>query len=904
MTEAIVSAVGKKLADLLADEVRFLCGVNSKVAEVKLQLGQMQCFLKDAESKKKRGDERIKGWVRDVRSVAYETEDAVDTFLVEANRRRLGLKLNGLLAHFSLGGKISKIQAKLCIISQSRTTFGIQDLSGDGDHSQSRTSYSFKRRVLPDVDDSEVVGFEAEKRDIINLLLNGLSDQSRYVVSIVGSGGLGKTTLAQKVYNSSTVRNNFNYFLWITVSQDFNLLDVLKKIHQQLANETEWKRVLGVLKEIHQEDQIVFLLGEVNTLLKEKIYLIVLDDVWTEHVFTQLEKGLVDVRNGSRVLMTTRNLNVANYADSRGVYRLRFLNEEESLVLFLKKALRSSDPSPDCPEELKDVARKLVQRCNGLPLAVVVLGGLLSSKPCTHREWSGVLKRLDWHTIGQGECMKILGTSYDDLPYHHKSCFRYLACFPEDYENQAKHLMQMWIAEGLIETKNKGELEDYAEDYLEELAQRCLVQVVERSPDDAIESIRVHDLLREVALGEAKENDFLLIWKNENAEGDVSMTRRVAFHEEIDESSIINQSKDLKKIKMPRLRTFINFKEGRVIGAGFILLRVLELTDAKIRDLPTDLKKMIHLRYLGLRGTKVTTIPSWIGHLQNLQTFDIRDTEIEKLPKSFWKIPSLRHVRSPFPKKIMGPPSTAKLVNLRSLVGLQVPQSWKKNFPHLHGVRKLKLHCNDENDGMVIHNLMSKLNHLLLVEFVNFYPPRGMIDFSTSPSYENIHTMYLSGYKPRDPPTVHITEMPPNIAKLTLHGFHLNDDSMLKLEKLRGLKYLDLSHIKMEADTIVCTNGSFPGLQTLMLYGVKEMKEWKVEDGALPVLKRLQIVGCSDLRALPDLHCVTTLQQLEIEGKLLSKIENKSGEEWDKVKHIPTITDFMKGTGFVRSTLD
>ncbi|XP_078148642.1 putative disease resistance RPP13-like protein 3 [Carex rostrata] len=895
MTEAIVSAVVQKLAEIVVDEVRSLRGVDSKVNEVKVQLGQMQCFLKDAESTKKRGDERIKGWVRDVRNVAYETEDAFDTFLVEANRRMLGLKLNGLLARHNLNQKIFQIQSKLSKISESRTTFGIQDLSGDGDHSQSLLQTqpnSFKRRVLPDVDNSEFVGFEDEKGYITNLLLNGLSNQSRYVISIVGSGGLGKTTLAQKVYSCPTVRNHFDSRLWITVSQDFNLLDVLKKIHQKLTNETEWKRVLDVLKEMHQEDQIVFLLEKVNTLLKEKKYLIVLDDVWTEHVFTKLETGLVDVGNGSRVLMTTRKLNVANYADSRGVYHLRLLSEEEGWVLFLKKAFRSSDPSPECPEELKDLARKLVKRCNGLPLAVIVLGGLLSSKPCTQREWSGVLERLDWHTVGQGECMKILASSYNDLSYQQKSCFRYLACFPEDYTIKAKDLMNMWIAEGLIEAKNKGELEDYAEDYLEELVQRCLVQVVERSPDGAIKSIWVHDLLREVALGEAKENDFFLIWKNENAKGDVSMTRRLALHDKLNEGFSINQLQDLRKIKLPRLRTFINFEKGLgVIGTGFLLLRVLELRNARIKNLPTDLKNMIHLRYLGLRGTDVTVIPSWIGHLQNLQSFYITGGLIRVIPESFWEIPCLRHVQSSYPHNsiVQGPSSTANLVNLRSLGWFIVPKSWKESLPNLPGVRELQLRYDNENDRIVIHNLMSKLHNLLSVSFFNFYPPKGMIDFSTSPSFQNIHTMFLSGY---NRPSVDIAEMPPNLAKVHLDWFIFKNDPMRKLEKLRGLKCLEMERIGVEEDTIVCTNGGFPALQNLT-FSWGWIEELKVENGALPVLKYLHIEKLDNF-ALPGLQCVTTLQELHLNHKLYPKFTDKSGKEWDNVKHIPTITEITK----------
>ena len=224
------------------------------------------------------------------------------------------------------------------------------------------------------------------------------------------------------MYSSPIVKNKFDACIWITVSKDFNLLDVLKKIHQKLVNE----RVLGVLKDLQQEDQIVFLLEELNALLKGKKYLIVLDDVWAENAFTQLETGLVDIGNGSRVLMTTRNLNVANRADPSGVYPLRFLSEGESFSLFLKKALPNSDPSLKCPEDLSDLTRKLVKRCDGLPLALTVLGGLLSSKTPTYQEWSRVIKRLDWYTVDGGECMKILATSYDDLPFLLKSCFRYV----------------------------------------------------------------------------------------------------------------------------------------------------------------------------------------------------------------------------------------------------------------------------------------------------------------------------------------------------------------------------------------------------------------------------------------------------------------------------------------------
>ncbi|KAJ3705094.1 hypothetical protein LUZ61_008799 [Rhynchospora tenuis] len=696
MTEAIVAAAIKKLTDLLIKEVCSMHGVDGKIGEVKLQLTQMQRFLKDADSKSKGGDERVKGWVSDVRSVAYETEDAIDKFLSEASYLRFGLIPNSILARRTLGQKIYKIQAKLRIISESRTTFGIQEFSQD------RYQPSFKRHVLPDVDKDDVVGLEDQKQEVIDLLLHGQGNQTRHVVTIVGPGGLGKTTLAQKVYSSSTVKSHFDLCLWITVSKDFNIVDILKKIHQKLADYTE-------VKGETEGDKLVYLLGEVNVLLKMKKYLIILDDVWSEDVFIQLETGLVDIGNGSRVLMTSRFLNVANRADSTGVYHLRFLNKSKSLELFLKKALQSRDPSPECPDELLDLARQLVKRCDGLPLALIVLGGLLSIKPPTHRDWSRVVERLDWHIVGR-ECMEILATSYDDLPYFLKSCFRYVACFPEDYKIAAKPLMKMWIAEGLIEPRGEAQLEDYAEDYLEELAQR--------------------------------------------------------------------------------------------------------------------------------------------------------GTEIRELPELFWEVTSLRHVHSSdiyeLVTEIEGPPATANLNNLRSIGRFLVPKSWNKSLPHIPGIRKLQLSCQVEDDGKLIHDLLSKLSKLLSVRLDYFYPPQNIIDLSTSPSYENIHTLFLSGQETVPLPSVHIAKLPPNLTKLTLSSFLFKEDPMPTLAKLCSLKSLEMNSIRLEmnimGDTMVCSSGGFPRLQNLKLDDVLTIIIWNVEYGAFPMLKYLYIRACYWLNALPDLR--------------------------------------------------
>jgi hypothetical protein len=158
-----------------------------------------------------------------------------------------------------------------------------------------------------------------------------------------------------------------------------------------------------------------------------------------------------------------------------------------------------------------------------------------------------------------------------------------------------------------------------------------------------------------------------------------------------------------------------------------------------------------------LRGTGISVIPTWIGHLKNLQTLDIKGTEIKELPEHFWKMTSLRHVHSSALYEsvgtLVGPPAAVNLTNLRSLGRFLVPKSWKKSLPHFPGIRKLQLCCHDEADGMLVHDLLSKSNSLLSVRLDNFHPPKKIIDLSISPSYQNIHTMYLSGYGFGRPPT-------------------------------------------------------------------------------------------------------------------------------------------------------
>jgi NB-ARC domain len=211
-----------------------------------------------------------------------------------------------------------------------------------------------------------------------------------------------------------------------------------------------------------------YFLSEIHKSLWDQKYLLVLDDVWTDELWSHIEEVLVDANNGSRVLITSRNVNVAMVTDSSPeLYKLPFLSEDEGLRLLLKKAICNRSYSND----LINVAIELVKKCSGVPLALIVLGGLLSRKPPSYTEWNKLLLTMNWRTDGK-RCMNILATSYDDLPLALKYCFMYFAAFPEDFEIKAEKLIRMWIGEGFIPKEENRTLEETSERFLDDLVQR------------------------------------------------------------------------------------------------------------------------------------------------------------------------------------------------------------------------------------------------------------------------------------------------------------------------------------------------------------------------------------------------------------------------------------------------
>nr|XP_027093542.1 putative late blight resistance protein homolog R1A-10 [Coffea arabica] len=245
-------------------------------------------------------------------------------------------------------------------------------------------------------------------------------------------------------------------------------------------------------------------------------YLVVVDDVWEGEHWDNLKGAFPDNNNGSRVIITTREVRVAKYVSPKcEPYQLRFMKPEEAEELLRMKVFEENK----CPEELKPIERLILEKCDGLPLAIVVTGGILKANPKDANWWKDVLDEVP-PLVDKKRVERIdryIRLSYDKLHHEVKPCFLYLGVFPENLEIQVWKVLQLWIAEGFIPQHETASLERMAEQYFGELVDRNLLIVGKRTLSGKIKTCRIHDTLRDFCKKTAKVEDlFQAIHKNTN----------------------------------------------------------------------------------------------------------------------------------------------------------------------------------------------------------------------------------------------------------------------------------------------------------------------------------------------------------------------------------------------------
>ncbi|KAK4406115.1 putative disease resistance protein [Sesamum angolense] len=492
MAEAVASVALETLRDLLIEEAKVLSGVGDQVDDVRRQLKTMHCFLKDA-SKRQDTDnsETIRNWVRELRDLATQAEIILERYAVEVTSRRKARNFKGILKRFTcilseclsmhqIGKETESIRSRMIDLTKQ-----LESISSKWDSSSSSADDTdWSRKTFGHGVEQYFVGMK-EERQLLESLLTNDDHSSNQVISICGMGGLGKTSLARKVYQGEAVQRWFEARAWICISQQFQPRTIFQGLLKKLLPHENVEQ--------HDDDELVRRLYDAQ---KEKKCLVILDDIWKAEDWNSLRHAFPIGESGSRILLTTRNQNIAS---TGYVHRLECLSEDEGWELLQKIAL-PNNYSQELPiieiKQLEEYGREIVQKCGSLPLPISVIGGVLrqENKPI---EWEKVCRNIDSY-LQHGKGMEkdkrveqILDLSYNLLPYNLKSCFLYLGCFREDEDMEPENLYLLWMAEGMIsleDTVGGESLRDVAERYLYDLANKCFVEVVDRQMGRADES--------------------------------------------------------------------------------------------------------------------------------------------------------------------------------------------------------------------------------------------------------------------------------------------------------------------------------------------------------------------------------------------------------------------------------
>lgn len=528
---------------------------------------------------------------------------------------------------------------------------------------------------------------------------------------------------------------------------------------------------------------------------------------------------------------------------------MRLLNHDESWKLFLKKAFIDGNDGQCEIEVLEGIGREIVKRCNGLPLVISMIGGVLLKHRQSKSEWEKALNGMK--SQGSSAILDILELSYQNLPPQLRSCFLCLGCFKEDAIISAQKLVHIWIAQGLVPQEGEETMEETARGYLDELVNRNLIQVKDLNKlENEVKSCRVHDLLYELSKRKAKEEISFEGLKREGSSQSLHKPR----HRVVYSGGIL-----LEKYSNRHLRSLHIHGDGESITFGpssywksFQLLRVLDLEDCALFKLPEAIGYLIGLRYLGLRNTHIKKLPSSLGRLKLLQVLDIQYCFMYSA-SAVWKMDSLRHLYAEA-IRCSSPLKRNALKNVQTLSYILLRDSDIEQVAHMTSLRKLGIRMDEISDVCKLFASLATLENLHRLSLRNY----------TSPNMEGLGVLHritqltLGG---------RITELPssfpPNLSSLSLDGTFLERDPMQVLQRMPKLLYLKM-RVAYKGQEMVISGNGFPRLKVLILCLIRRLRSLHIGEGAMPELTRLEIYGCPNLSLPKEVNTMTKLEELKM----------------------------------------
>ncbi|KAK4720594.1 hypothetical protein R3W88_010827 [Solanum pinnatisectum] len=844
----------RHLNDLLISNVSSVALIKKEIGMVKQSLE----FLRSSFWKVRQTLDDTTGVVKDCRiralDVTYEAEHVINCILVR----------DKALSHliFSLPDVIDKIK----FIVAEVTSLQLEAENGDDPLDAKSFVEPIESTSSPFVE--VTVGHEKEESQIIDQLLDE-HESELDVISIVGMPGVGKTTLANKVYNNTLVASHFKIRAWCTVSQKYNKSKVLREILQQVTGS----------EEKGSEDDLA---AELRRALLDKRYLVVLDDVWDIATGEMLISCFPKFKRGNRIILTSRISKVGLQVKCRtDPIDLQVLTPEKSWELFEKRVFGEGG----CPAELSDVGHQIVKKCKGLPLAIILVAGVIVRGKKKEKDlWLKIQHNLDSFISANInlEMMKVMQLSYDHLPYHLKPLLLYFARSQKNKRTPVSKLKQLWMAEGFVDhdIRSKSSLEDVTQSYLDALISSNLIMVdhilskKSMSFSVRIKVCYVHDVVHDFCSEKAKKAKFFK-FMNSGARFNASdfLHHRLTIH--IDDSQLHKKCGLFNSNKCSAgSKHLISLKVSGSLNSSYIfhtrpfgLARVLQLDSIELKDsLMEEIGSLFHLRFLRIRTRDVKAIPVLWLNLQNLETLliNIRYSTMVLLPRIL-KLSKLKHVkidRSSFFEEeeeeemdadnIMHQPSrileaeNSKLEDLTTLseVDISYTEAMSNvlekfpNLQHLHCHIKEPIDPPTNGDWFPKFDVLNKLESLIAMYKNAGYP-----------------------YKIRKPNEYYF---PNSLKELRLYDFPLRPDLLSAIAALPELEILEFIYCEFMEDKWDAGEHIYQRLKTLSMLMVNH-SEWQVDSETFPKLEELILRHCYKLTEIPSAFMdIDTLKSIHL----------------------------------------
>ncbi|KAM3298104.1 hypothetical protein ACQJBY_039862 [Aegilops geniculata] len=894
----LLSIVKDKVSSSLLDQYKVMKGMEEQHEILMRKLPAILDIIGDAEQAASHR-EGAAAWLQAIKKVAYQANEVFDEFKYEALRRKakkdghykeLGFDLvklfpthNRFVFRNRMGRKLRKIVQAIEVLVTEMNAFGFKY------QQQPPISSQLRRTDHASTDPEEIKKIIIEsrandKKKIVDILVGQANNADLTVVPIIGMGGQGKTTLAQLVYNEPDIRNHFDLLLWVCASECFDVDSLAKAIVEEAPKKKDDS------KEADASMKNKTPLDILQNVVRGQRYLLVLDDVWARQVqiWGKLKACLQHGGIGSAVLTTTRDGGVAEIMGTVKAHNLIALGDK-----FIKKIIKTTafsrfKKAEERPTELVGMVDKIVERCAGSPLAATAIGSLLCTKT-SKEEWEAISIRSNICTEETG-ILPILKLSYNDLPSHMKQCFAFCAVFPKDYEIDVDKLIQLWIAHGFIQEK-QVRLETIGKQIFHELASRSFFQDVEeiKETDHNVKysglfyprtTCKIHDLMHDVALS-VMGKECALASDEPGKIGSVVATEETSQSEWLPntarhlflsckkpegklDSSLENSSPAIQTLLCDDMMD-IPLKHI----SKFSTLQALQLRSGFSFSLKP--RHLHHLRYLDLSRSWIRALPEDMSILYNLQTLNLSGCkDLETLPRQMKYMIALRHLYTHgCPKLKSMPRELGKLTSLQTLTcfvadsGSNCSNVGELGNLNLGGHLEILQLENVTEDDAKEANLVKKkeLRYLTLI-----WPHRSD-RLRLEETICQLEARVLEVLKPHD-----------GLHAINIHSCVANTCPtwIAMLQNMVQIHLFDCSKLPWLFSGERDASFIFPNLKELTLDCLHCLDRlWEIDNDVMqgentmfPLLEKLFIERCGELKALPEHMTFPELQNVHVHGCL------------------------------------